>query len=107
MNENNKISDSELEQVSGGGKKVNQYDVRVGQVYAIYFPMQNGPLIMNPYGARSGHTYRIAVYEVFEAPGLLFGTNRSVRGIDIDNGEYVTVEINHDNVREVDELILY
>lgn len=100
------INEQKLEQVTGGvevkyGKKVDQYDVKISHAYAIYFPMQDGPLIIYPYGNRSGHTYRIMVYRVYEAPGVLFGTNRTVDGIDMDNFEYVTVEINHGNVYEL------
>lgn len=97
------MAEKDLEQVSGGiGKCVDQYDVQINHAYWIYFPMQNGPLIMEPYGSRSGHTYRIMVYNVYEAPGLLWGTNRTVDGIDMDNGEYVTVAVNANNVYELD-----
>lgn len=99
----NLIPDEALEMVSGGvGNKVDQYDVRINHAYWIYFPMQNGPLIIEPYGKRSGHTYRIMVYRVYEAPGVLWGTNRTVDGIDMDNGEYVTVCVNENNVWELD-----
>ena len=99
----NLISDEALEQVSAGaGAKVDQYKVQINHAYWIYFPMQDGPLIMNPYGSRSGHSYRIMVYRVYEAPGVLWGTDRTVDGIDMDNGEYVTVCVNENNVWELD-----
>lgn len=99
----NLIPDEALEMVSGGiGERVDQYKVQINHAYWIYFPMQDGPLIMNPYGGRSGHTYRIMVYRVYEAPGVLWGTNRTVDGIDMDNGEYVTVVVNENNVYELD-----
>lgn len=91
------LADETLNAVIGGAR-VNQYDVQPGRIYKIYFPCQHGPFNVMPYGDRSGNTYRIAVYEVFEADGMLFGTNRTVRGIDVANGEYVEVRINCDNV---------
>ena len=101
------LSEEELEAVSGGelkyGQKVDQYDVRPGNVYWIYFPMQQGPFVRMPYGKRSGSTYLIMVYEVYEAPGLLWGTNRTIKGVDMNSGEYVTVCINANNVNEVYE----
>ena len=97
------LNNQELEMVSAGaGEHVDQYKIQINHAYLIYFPMQNGPLVMDPYGARSGHTYRIMVYRVYEAPGLLWGTNRTVDGIDMDNGEYVTVCVNENNVWELD-----
>lgn len=102
MNEN-LLSDQELEQVSAGvGQKVDQYQVKVDHAYWIYFPMQDGPLIINPYGSRSGNSYRIMVYKVYEAPGAFWGTDRTVDGIDMDTGEYVTVVVNEGNVWELE-----
>lgn len=103
MSEN--LSDKDLEMVTGGiGAKVDQYKVQPLHAYWIYFPMQDGPFIIEPYGSRSGHTYRIMVYRVYEEPGMFFGlnTNRTIDGIDMDNGEYVTVCINEGNVYELD-----
>lgn len=105
--EENKIyqffDEEQLDIVSGGAKKVDQYAVKPLHIYTIYFPMQHGPFDIEPYGKRSGNHYNICVYEVFEedcALGGLFGTNRCIRGIDIDNGEYVKVRINCSNVWE-------
>lgn len=97
------LSDNELNNISGGYTEtkttsVNQYDVKPGCIYQVYFPMQHGPFIKNEYGSKSGSDAKIAVYEVFEAPGTFFGTNRSVKGIDIDTGEEITVRINSGNI---------
>lgn len=99
------IEDERLENAVGGWTEVNQYDVKPGHIYTIYFPMQHGWDVM-PYNGRSGNSYNICVYEVFEDDGILwglFGTNRKIRGIDIDNGEYVEVRINCNNVYEFEK----
>ena len=109
INENKKIEETEkiltnrdLSTVSGGNRvAINQYDVQPGKMYYIYFPDVIDVIIPRPYGDRSGHTYRIQVYKVYEAKRTFgLGTNRTVDGIDVGNGEYVTVAINHDNIWE-------
>ena len=96
------LRDEELLQANGGEKAIDQYAVKAGEIYIIYFPFVVG-FSSNAYGKRSGNYYRIIVYKVFEDDsGCLFGTRRTILGIDMDNGEYVKVVINQDNVFKAD-----
>lgn len=103
---NREITLQELETVSGGGLvRVDQYNVRPGKAYWIVFPCVLDVIIPRPYGDKSGKKFHIQVFKVYEAPRTFgFGTNRTIDGIDIDSGEYVTVAINHDNVYIEEEL---
>lgn len=97
------MNDDELIEINGADReRVNQYDVKVGGCYWIYFPMNENFFSNMPYGDLSGQTRPVCVYEVFEDDGVFFGTNRTVRGIDIETGQKLYVRINHDNVYTMD-----
>lgn len=103
---NRELMEQELDTVYGGNLvRVNQYHVQPGKAYWIDFPCVLDVIIPRPYGDKSGKRFHIQVYKVYEAKRTFgWGTNRTIDGIDIDSGEYVTVAINHDNVYIEEEL---
>lgn len=95
------INLDEIEEVVGGGSQVNQYSIKPGKIYTIYFPMQHGPFNTRPYGDLSGETKNVVIIKVYEKRAI-FGTNRTIDGYILETGEKVTVRVNCKNVYEYD-----